>query len=183
MCVYNLNFLFDEKLKDFFEKPSDVHRYIEEEIKQLKKTSDMLERVKMLGLIGVHFRILEDLDRSKKYLQEAIQLIRENNLGLKLQVVNEMRLAHTYQWERNFELSKEIFEKLEKICELESDVVCYRHFLFQHFGKYYFDLKEYKRALYYFKNALLLRKNDGEQSLIESSQFAIEITEKKLNDK
>ena len=67
-----------------------------------------------------------------------------------------------------------------EICKKEKEVSGYLDVAYQHMGKLYFDFGDYKQALHYFYKALDLRKLKKDQSLIESTEIAIEVTKKKL---
>lgn len=180
MSNYNLNISIDEQLRDVPEKHQDVSNYILEEKEKLKSISEPAERVKILGRVGSFVRILGELDDAKALLTEAVELINEYKLGSKLLTANKIRLAHVYQWMGHFDIAEEMFSNIVQMCEEKKEVSSYLHFALQHFGKLYFDLGEYQKALKYFENAMDIRKKVDDSSLIRSSQFAIDITKKRL---
>lgn len=89
--------------------------------------------------------------------------------------VNKLRLANTYQWERNFQKSNEMFEELVEIAEKYVEYKGYLDFVYQHNGKNLFDQEEYELALTNFKKALAIRIQKGNNELIQSTELAIKI--------
>lgn len=176
MKNYDLSYSFDENLREVFNSSEDVKSYINDQLKKLSNINEPTERAKILGILGVYSRILYDLESANEYLSEAMNLIDQHNLDLKLWLVNGIRLAHVYQWMREFEIAEEMFQGIEEVCELKEEVSGYLHFTYQHMGKFHFDLKEYDIALEYFEDALEIRNRLGDKSLIESTKYAISIT-------
>lgn len=76
--------------------------------------------------------------------------------------------------------AEDIFNCVIEICEKEKEVSVYLDVAYQDMGKLHFDLEDYKKALHYFDRALELRKIKKDQSLIDSTEMAIDVTMKKL---
>lgn len=170
-----MDFYFGDDLKEIpFSKNEMINRiqYLKE---QEKKLSDNEEELgKLYGLIGVYLRIIGDFEESKKYLQLAIMANERSDNGTNL-FVNKLRLANTYQWERNFQKSNEMFEELVEIAEKYVEYKGYLDFVYQHNGKNLFDQEEYELALTNFKKALAIRIQKGNNELIQSTELAIKI--------
>lgn len=181
MSHFNLRYFFDDKLREIPESPSDVLNYISDQNEKLKLTLAPIERVKILGEIGSYARILNRLNDAESFLSEAIALIDKHDLGVKLWVVNAIRLAHVYQWMGAYEVAEEMFFNIVKMCQERQEVAYYLNFSLQHFGKLYFELSDYQKALGYFQEALELRKALGDEKLIQSSQLAINVTKKNIS--
>ena len=182
MSEYNLNYTFNDQLRDIPENPKDVLNYILEEKEKLKSIKEPKKRVAILGKIGSFARMLEKLDDAEAFLGEALELINEHDLGVKLWVANGIRLAHVYQWMGALDIAEEMFFNIVEMCEEKKEVSEYLNFALQHFGKFHFDLGEYEEALEYFEEAMELRKNIDDESLIKSTQFAIEVTKKHIKE-
>lgn len=182
MSSYNLNYTFNDQLRDVPENPKDVLNYILEEQEKLKSIKEPKKRVAMLGKIGSFARMLEELDDAEAFLGEALELISEYDLGVRLWVANGIRLAHVYQWMGAFDIAEEMFFNIIEMCEEKEEVSDYLHFASQHFGKFYFDLEEYEEALEYFEDAIERRKIIGDDALIKSTQFAIDVTKKHIKE-
>lgn len=182
MSEYNLNYTFNDQLRDIPDNPKDVLNYILKEKEKLKSIKEPKKRVEVLGKIGSFARMLEELDDAEAFLGEALKLINEHDLGVRLWVANGIRLAHVYQWMGAFDIAEEMFFNIAQMCEEKKEVSEYLNFTLQHFGKFFFDLGEYEEALEYFEKAMELRKTIGDDSLIKSTQFAIDVTKKHIKE-
>ncbi|WP_230875029.1 tetratricopeptide repeat protein [Lysinibacillus cavernae] len=176
---YNLDFYFDKHLREVPISKNDMIKgidFLKNEI--LSHCDNGQELASIYGLIGVYSRIINKIEESKKYLSLAIELNRQ--LGNHKRIfVNELRLAHTYQWEKNFQESNKIFKKLMEQSENNSDNH-YLDFVYQHYGKNLYDQSDYRLALTYFEKALRLRVNKGNQELIDSTEYAISICNEQI---
>jgi hypothetical protein len=56
-----------------------------------------------------------------------------------MSISQQIRLAHVYQWKKNFNLSNMMFEEILKTCEREEGLGALIDFSWQHAGKNYFD--------------------------------------------
>lgn len=180
MSIFNLRYSFDEQLREVLESPKDVLNYISDQKEKLKPTKDPIERVIILGEIGSFARMLDRLDDAEIFLSEAMALIDKHDLGVKLWVANGIRLAHVYQWMGAFEIAEEMFFSIVEICKERKELSNYLNFALQHFGKFYFDQSDFEEALEYFEEALELRGAIGDETLIHSTQLAIDVTKKHI---
>jgi tetratricopeptide (TPR) repeat protein len=183
MTNYNLNYSFNTDLREVPENKEQMLAYVCASKNKLESTREPSERVKILGEMGSYLRILENLDQAEEFLNEAMSLIDEHDLGIKLWVQNGIRLAHIYQWQGRYELAEQMFYDLEEMCELKKEVSEYLHFVLQHIGKFNFQVGSFDEALECFKEALALREKSGDQSLIDSSMYAIAMTKVALEEK
>ena len=181
--VYNLNFTFDKNLRDIPENPGEMKFFVLEQKQKLASVSDPLKRVKVMMNIGVYSRLLNELKEAESFLNKAMKLISKHDLGLKFWVINGIRLAHVHQWKKDYETSEKMFYNIIKICKSKKEVSNYLHFAFQHLGKLYFDMSKYSIALQNFEKALRIRREIGDKNLIESAQFAIDLTKEKIKMK
>ena len=181
--VYNLNSTFNKNLRDIPENPREMADFVLEQKQKLTSASDPLERVKIMMNIGGYSRLLNKLKDAENFLSEAMSLINKHDLGLKLWVINGIRLAHVYQWKEEYKTSEQMFYNIIKVCKTKKEVSTYLHFAFQHIGKLYFDMSKYDIALQNFERALKIRKKISDKNLIESTQFAIDLTKEKVKIK
>lgn len=171
----NLKYTFDLNLHELLENPVDVDQHINTLLKSIPTGS--LMRSKALGEIGVFLRMRRHLDESQKYLEEAVTLSKLCNDNGRLLSVQKIRLAHVYQWQKKFELSNAIFEKF-----MQSDEQSIIDFIWQHAGKNYFDQNRYSEALDAFEKALIFRRaKNSPTDQVESTEFAIAVTRKRMN--
>lgn len=176
-----LDRITDERLRDIPCDPEGLKQYIGELTESLKSATEPKSQVKLLGEIGVHLRSLEKLEEAGFKLQEALKIIEKNQLGIKLEMQQKIRWAHVLQWQGLFEDSNQLFHDIISVCRNDSEARIYLDFALQHSGKNLFEQKKYAEALAQFEEALKLRKDRSAPSdQIESTRFAIEITQKAM---
>ena len=174
------NFFIDDNLRDIPKNPELVKQRVEYLESQVRETSSSDEQVKFYGEMGGLYRVLGQLELAEDFLQKALALVKENNLGQRMYVIFGIRLAHVWQWQKKFEKSNFLFERLLQICRQEKDCENLLDFTYQHQGKNFFDQGNYKRALECFSRALDIRVKRKNLDLIQSTEFAIQVTQKKL---
>jgi tetratricopeptide (TPR) repeat protein len=86
-----------------------------------------------------------------------------------------IRLAHVYQWQQNYTLSEALFEEVITACQEDLDLTSYLDFAYQHLGKCKLAQNQDREARHYFEQALVLRLDKGDRSLIDSTQLAIAV--------
>lgn len=174
---------FDENLRDIPLDPIGLRSFIGELRQALVKTNEPKKRVSFLGQIGVHLRSLGDLEEAQKYLLEALEIIRENELGIRLEVQQKIRLAHVLQWMRDFKQSDDLFRQIVAVCRSNDEARVYLDFALQHAGKNFFDQHRFDEALILFEEAMQLRvKRKAPQDQIDSAALAIKKTKSLLAD-
>ncbi|WP_059170524.1 tetratricopeptide repeat protein [Bacillus sp. FJAT-27445] len=179
---FNMEFSFDESLREVPVSIPDMKSGVSFLKDQLHtKDSETKEQAALNGLIGVYCRILKNFEESKKYLLHAIEINEKLN-NKKGWFVNELRLAHTYQWEGDFQKSNGMFGKLLKDAECSQDTNDYLDFLYQHQGKNLFEQQNYELAAVFFEKALVIRMEKGNEELIVSTRHALEVCSNKKND-
>lgn len=175
MNSFDLNYIFDEQLQEVPTNPVEMSAFVASQIEELQRTEDNTKKVKLLGEIGVYLRILRRLDDAEKYLLEAGSIISLKSLPISMYLSQQIRLAHVYQWKKNFKLSNAMFDGILKICDKEKNLGTLLDFSWQHAGKNYFDQRNWEKALYAFEKALELRKvRNAPQDQVESSIKSIE---------
>ncbi|WP_245849971.1 tetratricopeptide repeat protein [Shouchella clausii] len=177
---FNLDFYFDENLREVPLSKAEMMKGIEFLKKQIPIfQNDKNEIAKIYGLMGVYLRIVKELEESKKYLRLAIQTYESTSNDNSL-FVNKLRLAHTYQWQKDFHTSNQMFKKLMEEAEICDERRGILDFVYQHYAKNLFDQENYDLAISYFHKALNLRIQKGQKDLIESTEYAIHICKGKL---
>lgn len=172
-----LEIYFDENLRDVAVDPAGLRGYVQELQQSLLTVSDQLQRVRIQGEMGVYLRILGDLGRAEDFLREALQIVQNNNMGIRLEVQQKIRLAHVYQWQKNFEKSNQLFAEVIGLCRTRDEAQFYLDFALQHAGKNHFEQRDFSKALSCFQEALDLRINKkAPQEQIESTQLALQRT-------
>ncbi len=173
------NIEFDCSLREIVYNKADYEKVIDDLNSKLD-TSTTEERITILGNVGVMLRIINKLSESEATLNSALNLARELRLSDKI-FVNTIRLAHAYQWKKEFKKSEELFLSIEHTLEDNKISPALKAAYYQHYGKLKFDQEQYLVALKYFNKALQIRlETRAAQNLIRSSRLAINETEKRL---
>jgi len=171
---FDVSFHFDDNLQEVANSPAEMQQAVEFLQSQLNDSAnDKRQQISLLGLIGSYARILRDFSTAKLALTSALELcdyINDKNL----KVINLIRLAHLYQWQLQYALSETLFEDAIAQCTNNPELELYLDFAYQHMGKCKFDQAQYEQAQFYFEKALELRKLKNNQSLIDSTQLALD---------
>lgn len=168
-----MGFRFDQNLRDV---PVDLAGWMQS-IEELKKQPETIDT---LAIIGVKLRTAEKLDEAEVYLKKALSLSHEQKIVKKI-FQNLIRLAHVYQWKKDFTQAKALFTEAHSLMntnEIHPQLIASYH---QHFGKFYFDQNCYLLALCEFELAKKIRVNENSpQDQLDSTQFAIDVTKNKI---
>ncbi len=185
---FNINYLFADDLLEIPEDPSSMSDYCQQNMLWLEKAMKLPEKdwdvqqiVTVLGRTAAFLKILRDLDGALELIETALALIEQYDLGPKQFVIQSLRWADILRYRSEFGEAEEVFEEILEVCKKIKVVSDYKDFAYQHLGKLNFDLEDYDLALDYFEKALKLRKKKGDPALIESTELAISLTQKKLS--
>jgi tetratricopeptide (TPR) repeat protein len=173
---YNMNYMIDEDLR---EKPEDRQEMLAG-VQYLKKHFHQSPSAQTAGLIGVYCRMTKQLTEAEAYLQQA-QALHTASSRKQSVIVNQIRLAHVYQWQGRFTEADRLFISAIRQIEQDSDLEGYLDFAYQHYGKNLFDQHRYKEALQCFNRALAIREDKADPSLTASTQQAIEQTNRRMD--
>lgn len=163
--------------KDLREVPTSIHEWFQliNGLKdKLKTETHESQRLMFLEYLGVANRVLNNLDESEYYLKKALALSYKHPKQSKL-IQNLIRLAHVYQWKKNFEKAAVLFEQawsvLLELPKAELLLASYH----QHLGKFYFDQKLFSLAQAEFETALSIRQSmNAPNDQIESSMNSLQ---------
>jgi len=149
---------------------------------KLESIEDQKLKAKVLGEAGVYARILNKYDISQKLLEQSISLYETQLLNMNALVI-QIRLTTLFYWQGKFDASVSSFTKIIHLIKGMNNVKAnpLLAFAFQHFGKCRFEQKRYSEAMTLFSEAHQLRLIDGDLDLINSTQFAMEVTQKKID--
>lgn len=175
-------FLIDEEtLREVVQNSEEFNQYIENLRRKMKSVHEPSKKATLLGDIGACLRIAGRLDDAETCLLQALALIETHELGLKLEMQQKIRLAHIYQWQKNFSGSEDLFDEVVETCRQQKEADFYLPFALQHAGKNFFDQHKYRKALSCFEEALKLRtERASPDDQVESAQKALRATHKKL---
>ncbi|MGZ3775840.1 MAG: GNAT family N-acetyltransferase [Pseudobdellovibrionaceae bacterium] len=167
-------FILNQNLRFIPKDPESLKIYVAQLKDQLKSSHNILDRVNLQGEIGVYLRSLQLLEEAEAALQEVLEIIKKNDLGLRKEIQNKIRLAHVFQEAKKFKQSNFLFAEIIRLCRTVDELSPLLHFALQHAGKNEFDQGQYNSAVQYFEEALLLRqKKSAPLDQIESTQAAL----------
>jgi tetratricopeptide (TPR) repeat protein len=177
---FDLTFHFDAELREVPERPDEYRRavaWLQE--RAADPALGERERVRLLGRCGVLARTVGDYPAALDALQAA--LAGAARLGdERLELISRVRLAHVYQWQRDFARSDALFAEALRGCETDPACAGVRDSVYQHAGKNLFDQGRYAEALALFERALALRLGSGDAELIASARLAADTARERL---
>ncbi len=173
----------DENLRNIPVDPIGMRKYVIEKLGSLSSVKDHGKRVSILGEAGVHLRVLGDLKEAEDVLREALRIVNDEQLGIRREIQQKLRLAHVLQYKQQFKRSNALFDEAIAVCRTNEEAGFYLHFALQHAGKNLFDQNRFTEALELFEEAMEIRlKNDASADLIKSTAMAIARTKALLQN-
>lgn len=182
---FNMEFEVGEDLKEVPLDPGQMQKgteWIKE--KMAEKDISLAKSAVLMGHIGVFCRILGDLEQSELMLKEALVIFENEELQPQI-IQTEIRLASTYHWMKNYKGSTELLldsiKKINKSSDAKSKK--FLDFSYQHLGKLKLEQGFLEVSLDYFMKALETRVIKGEVSLVESTEKALTLVKKLIEEK
>ena len=154
----------NETGQDIPKYPDQVIAYAQSLIDQSLAESNQVEKAKLIALSSVYYRRVRKLNLALELIEEAISLVPSDS---PLLLSWNVRRGHVLHWMGKFDDANECFDSV--IASKSS----YVHFAYQHKGKCLLDSGNPKLALACFNLALEIRHELGDESLIESTDYAI----------
>lgn len=186
---FNLNFGYTNDLLESPDEPADVFRYCEQcaawinhEMEKNESDWDVKRLVTVMGRLAAYLKMLRELDDALDYIETALALIEQYDLGPQQFIAQSLRWADILRYRGEFGEAEEVFESVLDLCQKIPEAKVYEDVALQHMGKLNFDLEEYDLAMEFFEKALKLRKIKKDQSLIDSTEMAIEATRLKISE-
>lgn len=161
---------FDDDLRDVPNNPDEWIQFIESLKLRLNSENQPEKQQELIEHIGMAARTLMRLDEAESYLQKALALSKDHPKPNRL-IQNLVRLAHVYQWKKDFTLAQSLFDQAKSLIQENpvSDILLAAYH--QHLGKLYFDQNFYGKAQAEFATALSIRqKISAPRDQLESSQ-------------
>lgn len=149
---------------------------------QLLYSEDLapIEKRGKLSLLNFVTRILGQLEEAEEFALEALKISKSTNQMMYI-VVDQLRLATTIQQQQRFTEANEMYLEIILATENFKPAKDLSDFAYYQFGKCLFDQKKYNEAKEYFIKALNIRLEKDNPELLKATEFAIEITENKIN--
>lgn len=173
----------DENLKAIPVDPVGLRKYVIELLSKLSSVKQHEKRARILGEAGVHLRCLGDLKEAEQVLREALRIVNDEQLGLRREIQQKIRLAHVLQYQRQFKASDKLFDEIISACRASEECIDLLDVALYHSGKNLFDQNRFNEALPLFEEALELRlKREAHEDLIKSTKQAIARTKALLQN-
>ena len=177
---FDVSYHFDDNLHDVPNSPAQMRQAISFLQSKLDSNrEDLPQQISLLGLIGGYARMLHDFSTAATALNSALNLCHRLK-DERLKIANLIRLAHLYQWQKQYDRSEALLDKVLIECKNNPLLELYCNFAYQHLGKCKFDQAKYKQAQHCFGKALKLRQIKGDRSLIDSTQLALNVTQQRI---
>ena len=170
----------DENLRDVANNPDEMTQAFHHLFAVYRdEEHEPRNKIELLGRIGSYARIVGLLEIAHETLTQAIT--QSHAMGDELLIlINEARLAHVYQWKRDFEMSNKFFEELLERVKNSESFGKHKDFIYQHAAKNLFDQERYSQALELFERAHDIRVAKGDKELLESTALGIAATKKRI---
>lgn len=150
--------------------PEELTRFMDAVVAELAAELPAAERIAAMGRLGSALRVAGHLDDALEVHRDAVARS-DPSRDPAAAYTARIRLAHTHQWRREFDVSNAMFTQLLAESTGLPDRV--RAFAQQHAGRNMFDQGDYAQALVHFSVALQLREQSGApEEEIASSQTA-----------
>ncbi len=172
--------------EDLREVPDDLDKWRTSAV-LLQETIDVTdsfnEHLMLLENLGFVLRVLGRLEEAEQKLKDALNMSLEHPNPLK-PVQNMMRLAHVYQWQKNFKEASRLFSEVKKLLKSPGVSDGLKASYHQHYGKLLFDQQNYTEAEAEFAKSLEIREmTKAPQDQISSTRFALDLARKKKENK
>lgn len=185
---FNLNYKFNSKLRPVMEDPESVNRYIsflQERLTIVKPDQPEADKiqVKLLGEIGAYAKDIGKVDLSLQTLQKSLNIIEEKNLGLRQWATHTLRYADALRYKKEFLAAETGFRSVLTMIGRHPELRDFEDFAWQHLGKLKFDEGQLKAATECFEKAKEIRVKKGIKELLESTEYALKVTQIKATNK
>lgn len=148
---------FDQDLRDVPDNMDEWTSFFENLKSQLKEEVHPENRLHLIEYIGMTARTLLKFEEAETFLLKAVSLTYDSPKHGRL-IQNLIRLAHVYQWKKDFEKSHLLFDQARALMNERPVSDSLRAAYHQHLGKLYFDQQLYGLAQAEFGLALKIRK-------------------------
>jgi tetratricopeptide (TPR) repeat protein len=173
-------YFFNQELKETIVQPEEWKKYVQQRIEKLVHPKNDNDKLNLLAQLGYASRVLMNLGEAENYLIQALTLSFYHPDKTKF-IQNSIRLAHVYQWQKNFAKAHFLFDQAKMILNEESASDGLLASYHQHLGKFYFDQGFFRLAQYEFELAFKIRtRMSTDVELLNSTQHCLEVV-KKLN--
>ena len=140
------------------------------------KSHDKDDLYFLYGIIGNLYRIYGEPKTAIYYLEYNLNMSKDDNEYAR-EIVSLIRLGEALKYDHNHNVALELFNKALIKCS-EHGIDLYEDFALQHKGKCLLELNRIEEAFMCFERALEIREMKANDSLISSTQQAIDLASK-----
>jgi tetratricopeptide (TPR) repeat protein len=171
------NYHFDSDLREVPNDPLEWTKSVEQLFEILKNESE--DKLQIYEHLGIATRILLRLSESESFLLKAVSLSYDNPNHSHL-IQNLIRLAHTYQWKKEFSKAHLLFDQVRTLSNQKPISEGLKAAYHQHLAKNYFDQSYYGLAVIEFELALKMRiRIQAPADQIESTKASLKEAQKR----
>ncbi len=140
-------------------------------------------KVGILNGLGSIYLLKEDYSKAETYIKQSIALCKENNLNKNL-MHSSMYLGHIYIKQNKNDAALKIYKTIEANLKINKDIIL-QHSVNTALGRWYKQNKDYKKAIFYFKENLKIDESIHNEIGVNTNRSDIAfvlIQQKKYND-
>lgn len=116
------------------------------------------------------------LSKAEQYFQECLSYSKKIQDGTK-EITSLIRLGEVYKYDSKYDEACTLFDEAIAKC-LAGNLINQLDFAYQHLGKCFMEMEKFTQAESHFQTALKLREKKGNESLINSTNKALELLRK-----
>ncbi|MBC7465740.1 MAG: GNAT family N-acetyltransferase [Bdellovibrio sp.] len=151
------DYTFNGELREVPKNREDLDYFIEDLSKRLATETNQEDRRYLLENLGTACRIDGRLADAETYFLKALNL--SIAVDISAMIRNQIRLAHVYQWQKEFEKAHAMMAQAKALANENKMSESLRAAFHQHKAKIYFDQGFYGLAVCEFELALKIRTN------------------------
>ncbi|WP_042477294.1 tetratricopeptide repeat protein [Bacillus ndiopicus] len=169
----NKTVYFDEHqyLREQTKDPKSVQAFIKQAEMLLQQIENAEEQYYLLGTLGYCYRILNQANKAIYYLEQCLKKVEENPAR---KMVTLIRLGEAFKYNNQHHKALKLFEDAQAI-QKTHNIENYEDFIYQHKAKCLMELGDNVQAKELLKLALAIRKDKGVDSLITSTEKALQL--------
>ncbi|MDI7741257.1 tetratricopeptide repeat protein [Lysinibacillus fusiformis] len=171
---------FDENdyLREKTPDSTKLEQFILDAESLMKDTVDVDEKYLLMGTLGNLYRIYGNPQKACKLLEGCVSIASKDGNKNRM-CVSLIRLGEALKYNHNHQKALEIFDQALALCK-DSNLP-YLDFALQHKGKCLMEMNQLTKGKKCLTEALVLREQKGDGTLIESTKIALEFLEKLKN--
>lgn len=170
----------DHHLREVAKDKAELQRALDRAIQFVDEhKEDRVSLIFLYGYIGNAYRVLNRPEEAIAILNQSLQLAMATNKCVE-EVKALIRLGEAYKYANQHDQALTTFDRANQLIQFHW-LYDYHDFVLQHKGKCLLEMGHYAEALPLLQQALKLRKQKGDTSLITSTEEAIKLGQQLQN--